>query len=126
MMTVTDRLVYARQILLYKHLVDYVPIGDIFIINIINIFQRYIMANSTTPAWAKQLIKEVSSLSKNVGNLEKQTLLNCSKLTALDKIFSKEIPLIRVRLDTLCASSKNTETHLNRIEKNVVKINSKI
>ena len=80
--------------------------------------------DSTTPAWAKRLIKEVSNLSKelsdqtkDIDELKKQTLTNCSKLTALDKKFSKEIPNIRVRLDTLCAASKNVETHLNRIEK---------
>ncbi len=55
----------------------------------------------------------VETLVKKVDNLEKQTGLNCKKLTKI----GKEIPIIRVRLDTLCSASKNTETHLNRIEK---------
>jgi len=71
------------------------------------------------PKWAKQLTKDITELKK-------QTLTNCNKLTVLDKKFSKEIPLIRVRLDTLCTVTKNTESHLNRIERKVIKIENKL
>ena len=80
------------------------------------------MSKETTPAWAKKLIKEVSSLSKDVGDLKKQTGINCSKLTAL----AKDTKKMSVQIDTLCRLNNNTETHLNRIERKVIKIEKKI
>lgn len=76
------------------------------------------MVDLTTPTWAKQLIKDVAELKK-------QTIVNCSKLTVLSKDTKKilkELPLIRVKIGTLCATTANTETNIKRVEKKVDKL----
>jgi len=71
-----------------------------------------------TPKWAKELIKEVS-------DLKKQTLTNCNKLSSLDKKISKELPRLRVKIDTLCRSNNVIETNIHRIENKISKIEKK-
>ena len=71
--------------------------------------------SENTPIWAKNLTKKVDKMQSCINGITENI-----------KIVKKEIPILRVRIDTLCSSAKNNETHLNQIENKIKKIEKKL
>lgn len=87
------------------------------------------MSKETTPLWAKKLIKEVSDLNKVVSSqtkdleeVKKQTLVNCGKLNKLDI----KLSTVNAQLGGVNGRLNSVETHLVRQDKILTKINNKL